>query len=288
MKHIIVTGSTSGFGLLTAQTLATAGHHVFATMRNVNGSNAAAAKQLLDWAKAKNLKLQVVELDVANAASSKKAIETIAAATGGKIDVLINNAGISFTGVTETLTDEQVTRIFEVNILGAERLIRGVLPYMHKQKEGLIVNLTSVLARNHAPLLTIYNSTKAALDALAVGYHYELKSSGIDVVIVQPGAYPTTDIVNKGIQADNPAAAANYGADMTAFGKGLGLLFTPKENDPHPQEVADIIAGLVAAPKGQRPLWTISDHSVLKDGVAQINGITQALVEGSLQALSQA
>jgi NAD(P)-dependent dehydrogenase (short-subunit alcohol dehydrogenase family) len=287
MKNIIVTGAATGFGLLIAQTLAKAGHQVFATMRNVNTSNASAAQSLRNWAQQHNANIQIVELDVANVASSQKAIEQIAAATDGKLDVLINNAGLGFNGIHETLTDEQVNYIFEVNTLGPDRLIKTVLPYMHKQKDGLIINLTSVLARNHMPLSTAYNATKAALDALSVGYHYELKSSGIDVSVIQPGAFQTTEIITKAMQPGNAAAAANYGEDMTTLFNGLKAYFAPSAESPDPQEVADAVATVINTPKGKRPLWTVVTGEPLKTPVSTANEITKAMVEGSVGMISQ-
>jgi len=286
MKQVLLTGSSSGFGLLAVKTLAAKGHKVYATMRNVNGANAGAARDIRDWAKNTGAKVDVVELDVTSDGSVAKAIETVLAASGGRIDVLINNAGISFLGISETLTVDQSNQLFQVNTLGADRLIRAVLPVMHQQKEGLIINVTSVQARNHVPLLNVYNATKAALDALSVGYHYELRSSGIDVAVIQPGGYPTTDIVNKGIKAGNPEAQKYYGQDMQTVKAALDYYFTPKADSPDPQPVADKMLELVEAKRGERPLWSLVGAGPLEAYFDQVNQITKTIVDTMVNSMT--
>lgn len=286
MKKIILTGSASGFGLLTAKTLVKQGHTVYATMRNINGVNAEPAKALKEWAKAHNGIIEIVELDVTSDASVAKAISEITEKSGGHIDVLINNAGISYIGIAETLTIQQTEQLFQVNVIGPDRMIKAVLPLMHQQKSGLIINLTSVQARNVGPLLATYNSTKAALDALSVGYHYELKSAGIDVAVIQPGAYQTTDITAKALQPGNPGAASAYGQDVHRLKAGLDHFFTPTTDSSDPQEVADAVAGLLELPAGERPLWTVVGGATMTQYVQQINQATKGLVETMIQVLS--
>lgn len=287
MKHIILTGSASGFGLKAAKTLASKGHTVYATMRNVNGANAGAAKELIDWARAQKVKVEVVELDVASTASVNSAISEIAKKSGGRIDVLINNAGITYYGLGEALTIEQTEQMYQVNTIGPERTMKAVLPYMHAQKEGLIINVTSVQSRNHIPSLSTYNGSKAALDAASVGYHYELKSSGIDVVTIQPGAYQTTDITNKGLVGKNEAVEAKYGADALDFKRALLQYFVPTPESGDPQEVADAMLKLVEQPKGERPIWTIVGGGPLADKFETINQSTKEIVEFNIGILPQ-
>jgi NAD(P)-dependent dehydrogenase (short-subunit alcohol dehydrogenase family) len=277
MKKILLTGSSSGFGFLAAKTLAAKGHTVYATMRNINGSNASNARALRDWAKTSDAKLEVVELDVTSDASAQAAIKTILASSGGTIDVLINNAGISFIGLSETLTTEQSNQLFQVNTIGTDRMIRAVLPTMHKQGSGLIINVSSVQARQMIPTFTVYNATKAAVDALSVGYYYELRSSGIDVAIIQPGGYPTTDIVTKGIQPANPGAEKFYGADMIKVKNSLNHYFTPTETSPSPQPVADKMLELVDAKQGERALWSLVGAGPLEAYIDQINQTTKTI-----------
>jgi len=279
MKNIILTGSSSGFGLLTAQKLAGQGHHVFATMRNINTSNIHNAANIKEWAAANNLQIAVVELDVTSDASVKRAVEEIAAATGGKIDVLINNAGSAFIGINETLSAEQTNQMFQINVIGVDRMIKAVLPYMHKQKSGLLVTLSSIVSRQPIPVMGIYGASKAAVDALTVSYHYELKPLGIDAVNLQPGAYPSTDIVSKQPVPANPDAEANYSDGIIAYKNGLLKYFEPNESSPNSTEVADAIAKLVNTPAGERSLWTIVGGGPLQPYFEQINQTSKTIVD---------
>lgn len=287
MKQIILTGSASGFGLKAAKTLALKGHTVYATMRNVNGANAGVAQELKDWAQAQKVKVEVVELDVTNTASVNNAIAEIAKESGGKIDVLINNAGISYYGLGEALTIEQTEQIYQVNTLGPERTMKAVLPYMHAQKEGLIINVTSVQSRNYIPSLSTYNGSKAGLDAASVGYHYELKSSGIDVAVIQPGAYQSTDITNKSITGKNEAVEAKYGADALDFKRALLQYFVPTPESGDPQEVADAMLKLVEQPKGERALWTIVGGGPMAEKFEAINQSLKEIVDFNIGILPQ-
>lgn len=288
MKQIILTGSSSGFGLSAVKTLALKGHTVYATMRNVNGVNAAVAKELTDWAKTQHVKVSVVELDVTSTASVNNAIAEIAKQSDGRIDVLINNAGISYMGIGEGLSIEQTELLYQVNTIGPERTMKAVLPYMHKQKEGLIINVTSVQSRQYFPILSTYNGTKAALDAVTMGYHYELKSSGIDVVSIQPGAYQTTDITTKSISGKNAAVESQYGADVLDFKRALFKYFEPTPASPDPKEVADVMLKLVELPQGQRPVSNVVGGGGNTDKIEVMNETMRQIVEGTVEFLPKA
>ncbi|QIP14590.1 SDR family NAD(P)-dependent oxidoreductase [Spirosoma aureum] len=285
MKRIILTGSSSGFGWLTAKTLAKQGHIVYATMRNVTTTNAAVAQTIRQWAIDQDVAIRVVELDVTSDASVQQAMAEIADDANGQIDVLINNAGIVITGLNESLSAEQANQIFQVNVLGADRMIKAVLPYMHAQKSGLLMHLSSGLARLHLPLLGVYSASKAAIDALAETYHYELRALGIDSVIVQPGAYPTTDLMAKQINPANPDVEEVYGETILPIKRGIAHMFTPTEKSPDPQEVADLIARLVETPAGQRPLWNAIGISGIQPYVEQLNQTTQQLAATVFNAI---
>ena len=286
MKNIILTGSSSGFGLLTAQTLAKQGHTVFATMRNVNTTNAATAQQIQQWAVDNNADIQVVELDVTSESSIKTAIAEIADKVNGKIDVLVNNAGISAIGLNESFSSAQVNQIFQVNVIGSDRLIKAVLPYMHQQKSGLLIQISSGLARLHLPYMGAYVAAKAAVDALAETYHYELRSSGIDSVVVQPGGYPTTDIVTKQLTPDNLSVEANYSEDILQLKAAVAGLFVPSETSPDPQEVADLITDIVDTPTGQRSIWYPIGVGALLPYIQQLNAGTEQLAGAVINSLS--
>src|SRR5258708_16165195 len=128
-KVVLVTGTTSGFGRLIAETLAREGNHVYASMRHSNGKNLAAAQELLSLAEKEALKLSVVDLDVTDDASVTQAIADIVTATG-RLDVVVNNAGVGSQGPLEAYSDEQIYHLFNTNVFGVLRVNRAVLPTM--------------------------------------------------------------------------------------------------------------------------------------------------------------
>jgi NAD(P)-dependent dehydrogenase (short-subunit alcohol dehydrogenase family) len=174
--------------------------------------------------------------------------------TGGKLDVLVNNAGIASGGLSETFSPEQLREMFEVNVFGIQRMIRAVLPEMQKNKSGLIVNVGSILGRLTLPFYGLYGASKHAVEALTEGYRYELSQLGIDVVLVQPGPYPTNmwAAVQK---PSDPGRADRYGEVAALPGKFVeflgGVFSGPDAPDPH--DTAKAVAKLVETPNGGRP-----------------------------------
>jgi NAD(P)-dependent dehydrogenase (short-subunit alcohol dehydrogenase family) len=250
-KVILITGTSTGFGRDTAETLAQAGHRVFASMRDIAGRNKSHAEAL----RAK--KIAVVELDVTDDASVESAVASVLKETG-RIDVVINNAGVGATGISEAYTTDQVRALFDVNVFGVHRTLRAVLPAFRKQREGLVINVGSVLGRTTLPFLGYYGGTKFALDSISQSYRYELSPLGIDVVLVQPSAYPT-DIYTSSIKPADAECVSAYGEVATILGnmrQGFATLLSG-ENAPDSHEVAEEIARLVEQPAGSRPARVI-------------------------------
>ncbi|TLV03995.1 SDR family oxidoreductase [Dyadobacter luticola] len=252
-KIVLITGTNTGFGWLTAHSAAAAGHQVYATMRDTKGRNA-------DKAQALEAIENVTVLDVilTDDESVKQAIETIVGKEG-TIDVLVNNAGFAMSGVAESYTTADVHTTFDINVYAPWRMMKQVLPAMRKQREGLIINVTSGFGRVSFPFATIYSASKFALEGMSEGLHYEVKRLGIDVAIVEPGAFPT-EMQQKSNPASDQAVFEDYGAiaDMpnkmiTAIGGEM------QTKNPDPQDVADAILKLINTPNGTRPLRTVVD-----------------------------
>jgi NAD(P)-dependent dehydrogenase (short-subunit alcohol dehydrogenase family) len=260
MNHrtAVVTGANSGFGRLTAQTLAAGGWRVYATMRNTATRNAAPAAEL------RNAGIAVVELDVTDDASVDSAAKTILAEAGA-VDVLVNNAGTGFFGIAEAFTPAAVEQQFATNVVGPLRVNRAFLPAMRESKSGLVVYVSSGVGRIIIPFAGIYTASKWALEALAETASYELAPFGIDVAIVEPGAY-ATDIFSKIAGADDAARVASYG-DLARYAEQVsaGLNETAQGRDP--QEVADAILRLANAPAGERPLRTVVPANAAVDAI---------------------
>ncbi len=158
-QTILVTGSTSGFGRLTVETLARQGYRVFAGMRAAAGKNAPAAEELRALAQREQLALHLVEIDVTDDASVEQAIKAMIETTGC-LDVVVNNAGVSYSGPLEAFTLEQVRQQFEINVFSVLRVNRAVLPQMREQGSGLLLQIRSIVGRLGMPFLGLYGATK--------------------------------------------------------------------------------------------------------------------------------
>jgi len=261
-KIVLITGTSSGFGRLTAQTLAKAGHKVYASMRDINQKNQESAKELEEWSRTYRLMLKVIELDVTNIKSVESAVNEILV-EDGRIDVLVNNAGSGCLGITEDFTSEIVRRQFETNVFGVFDLTKTVIPYMKKAKSGLIITISSGLGRIVVPLISVYSACKFAVEALAEGWRYELNPIGIDSIIVEPGMYPTTKFLeNASYYSPEPSGKISEYGVLKNFMENYQT--TIKEsikngNANNPQDVANTIECLINLPYGVRPLRTVVD-----------------------------
>lgn len=260
MSNVLVTGSNNGFGKLTVLSLARRGHSVFATMRDPSGKNRAAADDFRRLAETDKLAIHVLELDVTSDASVQAAVDT-ALAKAGHLDAVINNAGYGLGGLSETCTPEQFRRILDTNVIGPQRVNRAALPSMRDRRGGLIVQVSSVLGRTLPPFLGPYAATKWAIEALAETYRMELRPTGVEVSIVQPGAFPTNFGAAMELGGDQ-ARAKGYGPlehGLQKFGEAVQQMFSVPD-PPNPQEVADAIVDLVETPAGKRPPRVVVDR----------------------------
>jgi NAD(P)-dependent dehydrogenase (short-subunit alcohol dehydrogenase family) len=268
--NVLVTGTSSGFGYLTAIELAQRGHRVFAGMRAPTTRRDGAATRLRDEAGAR---LEVVELDVTDQASVDAAVALVAE-RGAELDAVVNNAGLAAGGITESFTAEDAQRLFDVNVLGSLRVARAALPGMRARGRGLVVNVTSTLGREIIPFIALYEGTKFALEGMWEAWRYELSSQHIDVVLVQPGTFPTTAMVPNMLPPSDPGRAAGYGAllpRMETFFGGLGE-YARSGHAPAPRLVAAAIADVVALPAGERPARVVVDPNG-GGGAARLNAL---------------
>jgi NAD(P)-dependent dehydrogenase (short-subunit alcohol dehydrogenase family) len=253
---ILVTGASSGFGRLTAEALAKADHTVYASMRDVTGRNAKNAAEMAATSARDGVDLRAVELDVQSEPSANAAAEQIIAETG-RIDVVVHNAGHMMFGPAEAFTPEQFAQQYDVNVLGTQRVNRAVLPLMRKQKQGLLVWLSSSSsAGGTPPYLSPYFAAKAAMDALAVQYARELSRWGIETSIVVPGAFTkgTNHFAHSGRPADEARLAEYEAGPYRGFGEEVQKAFAAiVPDDADVAGVADAIVDIVNRPFGKRP-----------------------------------
>jgi len=180
-KVILITGASSGFGKVIAEKLSKSGNTVYGTSRNPE-----------KYPKPENYEL--LKFDITSFKESKKLVEKIVS-KNKRIDVLINNAGIGFTGPIEEILINDVKRVFDTNFFGHIDVVQSVLPIMRKNKSGLIINITSIAGYNGVPFVGIYCASKAAMEFFGEALNMELDRFGIRVVNIAPGDYKT-DIIN--------------------------------------------------------------------------------------------
>jgi NAD(P)-dependent dehydrogenase (short-subunit alcohol dehydrogenase family) len=253
---VLVTGASSGFGRLTAEALARAGHTVYASMRDVAGRNAKNAAEMAAISAHEGVDLRAIELDVQSEPSANAAAWQIIAESG-RIDVVVHNAGHMMFGPAESFTPEQFAQQYDVNVLGTQRVNRAVLPHIRKQKEGLLVWVSSSSsAGGTPPYLSPYFAAKAAMDALAVQYARELSRWGIETSIVVPGAFTkgTNHFAHSGRPADEARAAEYEAGPYKGFGEEVQKAFAAiVPDDADVEGVADAIVDIVNMPFGKRP-----------------------------------
>jgi len=290
-RVVLITGCSTGFGRATAEAMARRGYSVFATMRDTAGRNASHREALESLAKRENLPLRVLEMDVASDESVSSSTQE-ALNSAGRIDVVVNNAGVATLGITEAYTIATIQRLFEVNVFGAARVNRAVLPAMRRQRSGLLIHVSSAAGRVVVPYLGIYCASKFALEALADTYRSELAPFGVDSVIVEPGIHRTPILEN--FQApDDERRAAEYrpGADYVARVKAVFDAANAAPATPGSGEVAEAFIRLVEMPAGTRPFRTVPTPAIapllephnlaadqLRQTAAQIFNVSELMV----------
>lgn len=185
MPNVLVTGTSTGIGLATALELGRAGHTVYATMRNPNRS-----PQLGETVSREKLPVKVMVMDVDSDSSVAESVRSIHA-EGGRIDALVNNAGIGTFGSVEELPLDTFRAIMETNYFGALRCLQAVLPEMRERKNGCIINVSSVAGRVANSPLAAYAASKWALEAMSEALAQEVRPFNIRVAIVEPGIIDT-------------------------------------------------------------------------------------------------
>lgn len=250
-KSVLITGCSSGFGRLAAESFARQGAKVFASMRRMPRKE---AEELRILALNEKLDLQVVEIDVMSDEQVTNGVNEVLMATGGTLDVLINNAGVSYGGPVEIQDMDATRHMFETNVFGPHRMARAVLPAMREAKSGLIINVSSQLGRVIVPGLGQYSPTKFALEAMSEAMAYELVPHGVDVTVIEPGGYPTKiwenaransmELLARAEEKHTSGYTQMIAAQMSGSGGG----------STDPMDVPNAMAEVIAMPAGTRPL----------------------------------
>jgi len=217
-KVVLITGGSSGIGKSIGEFLASKNYIVYGTSRNPDNYP--------------DSKLKLVALDVKDTHTIKSAISMVIKAEG-KLDVLINNAGVGITGPLEEIPEDQVLHNFETNCFGPMRVINSVLPQMREQKSGLIINITSIAGYMGLPYRGVYSASKGALELLTEAYRMEIKDFNIKMTNIAPGDFATN------IAAGRYHAPVLKGSPYEkAYGSVLNAVDEDVNNSSDPIEVA--------------------------------------------------
>ena len=232
MSIILITGSSTGLGYTTAETLARNGHTVYATMRNPQRS-----PQLQRIAEKDHLPIHILPMDVLDDTSVQTAIRSVLSKEG-RIDFLLNNAGIASWGAVEELSFESFRADMDTNYFGTVRCIKAVLPSMRERKSGCIINMSSVSGKVYGNFHSTYNASKAAVEAFSESLAQELIPFNVRVIVIQP-AFIETPIFNKINEMPSDTHYPNIKRFLSLFAAAL-------ENHESANKVADVINDIVA------------------------------------------
>jgi NAD(P)-dependent dehydrogenase (short-subunit alcohol dehydrogenase family) len=276
-KVVVVTGCSSGFGEAAVRAFADRGDRVWGCLRDAQGRNAAKRAELEAYSE----HVSVLDMDVSDDASVRRAFEHILA--HGPVDVLINNAGVMYLGITEAFTLAQSQAQMETNYFGAVRTMQAVLPAMRAAKSGLIINTSSLVGQISPPFFSTYSATKHALEAYVQGLRYEVSPFGIDLALVQPGPFGT-GLLAGGQAPGRPEVLAAYGqlAEVPAAMGEHFAAFLQSDEAPKPHLVVDAYLALADMPAGQRPTRTVVG---ITWGVDEMNAAKQPIQDRVLQEM---
>lgn len=283
--RIVVTGATGGLGEAIVQHLLKSGqgHRIVGTTRSVSNPKVA---ELQSWAEANGAgdRLFFVELDYASTESVNKGIAA-AVEKLGEIDIVINNAGVGFSGIVETFSPEQYLDQLNINVVGPHRVNKAVLPAFRARRSGVIINVSSLLGRKVIPFFGVYSSSKFALESQSEALRLELNPIGVQVLIVEPGAIKTpfhaATVAGDDEAVLETAGYSSVAAQKAAVGAAFGK-FLSESTTATADSVGEAVRNLIETAPAARPFRTIVDPLSGGDDVKQINQLTEELLAVSL------
>lgn len=259
----LITGASTGFGALAARALAKAGHTVFAGMYSHSGSTKEYEDDIAKFSAENSADLRPVDLNLLDQKSVDAAVKHVLSQTNNKLDALIHNAGHMNYGPAEAFTADQYLRLYDVNVVGAQRLNQAVLPHFRSQRRGHLIWISSSSVYGaKSPMLGGYFAAKAAMDSLAQTYARELHPFGIETTIVLPGVFTKgTNHFADAMQPALPDVAKEYETGPAAGVSEQTMTGTASvvPEDAEPSSVADALVELASIPRGKKPFRVTVD-----------------------------
>jgi NAD(P)-dependent dehydrogenase (short-subunit alcohol dehydrogenase family) len=276
-RTVVITGASSGFGAAAVRAFADRGDRVWGTMRDTHGRNAAKKAELEAYSPC----IAIAEMDVTNDASVADSFARILGE--GPVDILINNAGIMYIGMTEAYSVGQAAEQMDTNYFGAIRAMQAVLPSMRAAGSGLIINTSSIAGRVSVPFFGTYCATKHALEAYSQSLRYEVAPFGVDIALVEPGPFPSNLLAAGKPPAldDVLSSYGDLGQVPVSMIEGFAQMLASDEA-PDPQLVVDAYLALADAAPGKRPTRTVVG---ITWGVDEMNAFTQPRQDALLKEM---
>lgn len=226
-KVVLVTGGSSGLGLAICNRLAALGHTVYGTSRSPDRDSSG-------W--------RLIAMDITDEGSVERAVQEVLLREQ-RIDVVVNNAGLGIQGAAEDIDVALAQRLFDANVFGAHRVCRAVLPTMRQQRNGLIINVSSIAANFGLPYRAFYSASKAALDRYSEALRIEVKPFGVKVVTVQPGEFKT-NIAGSRLKPERVSEPYAKG-----YQRAMEVLGSSMHYSRDPDELAQVVAKIITSPK---------------------------------------
>lgn len=248
---VLITGCRSGFGLLAAETIARAGHTVYAGLRDLRTADDLRARTA-------GLAVTPVQLDVTDPAQREQVVSEIEAKHGA-IGALINNAGIATGGPLETFGEAELRKVFEVNLFALWALTARVLPKMREARDGVIINVSSMAGRSALPTMGVYAASKHAVTGMTEALRLELRPFGVRVALIEPGPYKT-DIFGRNLRVSEAAQQPQASPYQELLSRMDALATKTAARGGDPQDVADRILAVMVDPNP--PLWNAMGPNV--------------------------
>lgn len=227
-KVVLITGGSSGIGKSIGMFLHAKGFVVYGTSRNPE--------------KAEKSVFELIALDVRDKSSIVSAVNYVIEKSG-KLDILINNAGVGITGPIEEIPTEEIKNNFETNLFGPIEVMKAVLPQMRLQKSGLIINITSIAGYMGLPYRGIYSASKGALELITEALRMEVKSFGVHITNVAPGDFATNIAAGR-----YHAPVIKGSAYETSYGNTLKTMDAHVDSGSNPNEMAEAIYKIIQTP----------------------------------------
>ncbi len=269
-RTIFITGASSGLGKAAAKLFQSKGWNVAATMRKPENET--------ELSQLENVRLYT--LDVTKPEQIKIAVER-AVADFGKIDVLLNNAGYGLAGVVEAISDEQMTKQFETNLLGVIRVTQSVLPHFRQNKSGLVITITSIGGLMAFPLFSLYHATKWALEGWSESLWFEMQAIGVGVKTVSPGGIKT-DFAGRSLDMAINPELSEYSETIN---KTLAFFGNPErqKGGSTPEQIAEIVYEAATDGKDQLRYVAGEDAKVIYQTRKEVGD--QNFMEGMKQSI---